>query len=254
MKNDGYVKYEANGHKAVITFFHSKGNSLPLCLLDELTKAFNKAAAAENVSVVLLRSEGESSFCAGASFDELLAINNLEIGKKFFSGFANLLNSIRKCSKFVIARVQGKAVGGGVGLIACCDYAMALKSSAVKLSELAVGIGPFVIAPAIERKVGKETLSAMTINFEWRSAEWAYNKGLYDDIFNSIEELDKEIEALVTRLSDSNPAAIKELKRIFWEGTENWDDLLEERAEISGRLVLSAHTKKYIDAFRKKSK
>ncbi len=252
MTADGIVETYKDGHKYFITFHHPKGNSLPGALLQQITAEIIKTDSDDSVNVIVIKSKDEGAFCAGASFDELLAIENIEQGKQFFMGFAGLLNALRKTSKIVIARVQGKTVGGGVGLVAACDYAIATESAAVKLSELAIGIGPFVVAPAIERKVGKETLSAMTINFEWRTAEWAYSKGLYDDLVPDESSLDKAVEELADRLSRSNPEAIKELKKIFWEGTENWETLLEERAEISGKLALSEHTRRYIDSFRKK--
>ncbi len=252
MDASGFVRSEKKEHKLYITFYHPKSNSLPTKLLNEITNAVKRAADDDDIYVVILRSEGERAFCAGASFDELLSINDLETGKKFFMGFAGVLNAIRTCGKFVIVRVQGKVVGGGVGLVAACDYAVATLASSVKLSELAIGIGPFVIAPAIERKVGKETLSAMTINFEWRDAEWAYSKGLYDDVTANISKLDDAVESLADRLNNTNPDAIRELKKVFWEGTENWEELLEERAEISGKLVLSEHTRKYIESFKAK--
>jgi methylglutaconyl-CoA hydratase len=251
MDNSGSVNPVKEGHKITITFHHPKGNSLPGCLLEKLKNEINKASADNEINVIVLRSEGNGAFCAGASFDELLSIGNLEEGKKFFMGFADLLNAMRESSKIIIAGVHSKVVGGGVGLVAACDYTIAVKSASVKLSELAIGIGPFIIAPAIERKVGKETLSAMTINYDWRSAEWAYSKGLYDDLVENIEELNTAVNLLAARLADSNPEAIKELRKIFWQGTENWQTLLEERAEISGKLVLSENTKRYIDGFRK---
>lgn len=251
MNHEGIVESYKEDHKFYITFHHPKGNSLPGGLLKSLAEEISNADSDNDINVIVIKSRGEGAFCGGASFDELLAINNLEQGQKFFMGFAGLLNAIRKSSKIVIARVQGKTVGGGVGLVAACDYALAAKSASVKLSELAIGIGPFVVAPAIERKVGKETLSAMTINFEWRSAEWAYNRGLFDELLPDIASLDEAVEKLADKLARSNPEAIKELKKIFWEGTGNWETLLRERAEISGRLVLSEHTRNYINEFRK---
>ena len=250
MSVNGFVKSEKSGHKLYITFHHPKSNSLPSNLLNELAEQINAASNDDEINVVIIKSEGEKTFCAGASFDELLLIDNFETGKKFFMGFAKVLNAIRKCPKFFVARVQGKVVGGGVGLVAACDYAIATSTASVKLSELAIGIGPFVIAPAIERKVGKETLSAMTINFEWRNADWAYSKGLFDDVYTSMNELDSAVENLANRLSGTNPEAVRELKKMFWEGTDNWGELLEERAEISGKLVLSEHTRKYIETFK----
>jgi len=195
----------------------------------------------------------EKAFCAGASFDELIAINDFETGKKFFSGFAHVINALRTCGKLVIGRVQNKAVGGGVGLASSVDYCFATSKASVKLSELAVGIGPFVVGPAVERKVGLSAMSQLAINAtEWQSAQWAKEKGLYTEIFEAEEEMDKAINVLAERLAASNPEAMAELKNIFWQGTENWNTLLTERAGISGKLVLSDFTRNAINKFKGK--
>ena len=240
----------ANG-VATIEFFHPMSNSLPGQLLSKLTEAINKAGKDDAVRVILLKSSGDRAFCAGASFDELSSIENLEEGKQFFSGFANVINAARKCPKLIIGRVQGKAVGGGVGLASAVDICFATKYASVKLSELAVGIGPFVVGPAVARKIGISAMSMLAINAaEWYTAEWAREKGIYSDIFDSAEEMDEAIKKLSDQLSRSNPEAMVMLKKTFWEGTENWDELLSERAAISGKLVLSDFTRNAIASFK----
>ena len=249
--SSGQVNTIVNGKIAEITFHHPQSNSLPGMLLMQLASEIEKAGNDENTTVILLKSKGEKTFCAGASFDELVAIENLEQGKKFFSGFAAVINAIRKAPKFVIARVQGKAVGGGVGIACAADYTFATMAASVKLSELAVGIGPFVVGPAVERKIGNSAFSSMSINAtEWQDASWAKEKGMYAEVHESIEGMDQSISNLTTKLSNSNPEAMKELKKVFWEGTENWDTLLVERAEISGKLVLSDFTRQSIAKFK----
>ena len=234
-----------------VTFFHPQSNSLPGNLLRSLADEINKLGNDAACKVIVLQSEGEKAFCAGASFDELVSLETLEEGKKFFSGFALVINAMRKAPKFVIARVQGKAVGGGVGLASAADYTLALDNSSVKLSELAVGIGPFVVGPAVERKIGTSAFSSLSINAtEWQTAQWAKEKGLYADIFSSIENLDNAVLALADKLSLSNPEAMLLLKKVQWQGTENWDTLLFERAEMSGKLVLSDFTKNAIAKFK----
>jgi methylglutaconyl-CoA hydratase len=236
-----------------IEFSHPMSNSLPGKILQKLADTITELGKNDQVKVIVLRSSGEKAFCAGASFDELISINNLEVGQKFFSGFANVINACRKAPKFIIGRVQGKAVGGGVGLASAVDYCLASRYADVKLSELAVGIGPFVVGPAVERKIGLSAMSELAINAtEWRGAEWAKKKGLYVDTFDSLEELDAEIERLSLQLAKSNPEAMAMLKSIFWQGTENWDELLVERAGMSGHLVLSEFTVNAINAFKKK--
>lgn len=238
---------------ATITFFHPQSNSLPGTILRKLASEVEAAGNNKDVKVIILKSEGEKAFCAGASFDELISIQNLEEGKKFFSGFAAVINAMRKAPKFVIARVQGKAVGGGVGLACAADYTLAIDSASVKLSELAVGIGPFVVGPAVERKIGTSAFSQLSIDAtEWRTAQWAKENGLFAEIFSSTLELDKGIMALANKLAASNPEAMSELKKVFWKGTDHWDTLLIERAEISGRLVLSEFTRRAIEKFKKK--
>jgi methylglutaconyl-CoA hydratase len=253
--NQGHVKSELNEKGiATIEFGHPLSNSLPGKILNLLAKTITDLGAKNEVKVIVLKSAGDRAFCAGASFDELISINDLETGKVFFSGFANVINACRKCPKLIIGRVQGKAVGGGVGVASAVDYCFATKHAAVKLSELAIGIGPFVVGPAVERKIGMSAMSQLAINAtEWKSAEWAYQKGLYGDVFDTTEALDEAVDALANKLADSNPEAMKLLKGIFWEGTEKWDNLLKVRAAMSGELVLSDFTKNAINAFKNKA-
>lgn len=237
---------------ATVEFYHPAGNSLPSELLKRLEQTFYELDKNEEVSVVVLRSEKFAAFCAGASFNELIAIQNLEEGKAFFSGFARVINAMRKCKKPIIGRIQGKAVGGGVGLIAACDYCLAVEASSIKLSELSIGIGPFVIAPAVERKIGVSGLAEMTFEpNSWKTAYWAKEKGLFAHVYITISELDDEIEILAEKLASYNPEALFAMKKVLWEGTDHWDDLLSERAAISGNLVLSEFTKNALQKFKK---
>ncbi len=243
----------ANGI-GTISFFHPQSNSMPGTQLRNLAAEIEKLGKDDNAKVIVLQSEGDKTFCAGASFDELISIKDIDTGLKFFSGFALVINAMRKAPKFIIARVQGKAVGGGVGIASSADYTFATEAASVKLSELAVGIGPFVVGPAVERKVGTSAFCQLTINAtEWQSAQWAKEKGLYAEVFANAAEMDKGIEALATKLASSNTEAMSMLKKIMWEGTENWDTLLIERAGMSGKLVLSDFTVNAINKFKQKA-
>jgi len=249
----GHVKVETHQGITTIEFFHPQSNSLPGTLLEQLTHAIHSAGNEKETKVIILRSGGEKAFCAGASFDELLAIETAEQGLLFFSGFAHLINAMRKCPKLIIARIQGKCVGGGVGLAAAADYAFAIEGADVKLSELAVGIGPFVVGPAVERKMGLAAFSTLSIDAaKWRTAEWARRRGLYAEMHDSAAAMDEAIHNLAENLVHSNPDAMALLKKTFWEGTDHWDQLLIERAALSGRLVLSEFTRNAIAKFRKK--
>lgn len=251
--NQGSVEINIHNGIATITFFHPLSNSLPGKVLQQLANTITELGNNDEAKVIVLQSAGEKAFCAGASFDELISINDLETGKQFFSGFAKVINAARKCPKFIIGRVQGKAVGGGVGMASAVDFCYATKEASVKLSELAVGIGPFVVGPAVERKVGLSAMSQMAINAtEWYSAQWAKDKGLYAEVFDSISEMDVAINELAQKLNASNPQAMQMLKEVFWQGTEHWDTLLAERAIMSGTLVLSDFTKNFIQGFKKK--
>lgn len=245
-----YVTYEVKKEVGIIEFFHPAHNSLPGDILARLEETIYQAGKDEKCQVILLKSGGDRTFCAGASFNELASITDPDNGKVFFLGFANVINAIRTCGKIVVCRVQGKAVGGGVGLASACDYTMATKYASTKLSELAVGIGPFVIGPAVERKIGLSAFSQMALNAtEWQTAEWSKQKGLYTEAFESTEQLDEYLDHFLDKLVNSNPEALSLLKKVFWDGTDNWDKLLEERAEMSGRLVLSDFSKNAIGKF-----
>lgn len=251
--SEAHINLSIENRIATIEFFHPQSNSLPGAVLNELAEKIRAAGQNEEILLIILKSAGERAFCAGASFDELIAIETAAEGKTFFSGFANVINAMRTCPKFILGRVQGKTVGGGVGVASSCDYCFATKHASVKLSELAVGIGPFVVGPAVERKIGKSAFSELaTAANEWRSADWAQSKGLFTELFDSVDEMDARIATFANNLATYNPEAMAEMKRIYWEGTENWDNLLAERAVISGTLVLSDFTRNAIRSFKSK--
>lgn len=248
--NEAYVKQDTKNGIATIEFFHPAHNSLPGDLLAKLANTITEAGKNAEVKVIILKSGGDRTFCAGASFNELININDAETGKIFFSGFANVINAMRKCPKFIVGRIQGKTVGGGVGVASATDYCMATKFAAIKLSELNVGIGPFVVGPAVERKLGLSAMSQIAIDANsFYEAEWAKQKGLYNQVYDSLEELDEAVQKFAANLCNYNPEAMKEMKKVFWSGTEDWDELLAERAVISGRLVLSDFTKETLKRF-----
>jgi methylglutaconyl-CoA hydratase len=250
----GHVRLDIQDGIGTISFFHPAHNSMPGKLLAELAETITKSGQNPDIKVIVLQSEGEKTFCAGASFDELISIKDTETGHRFFMGFANVINACRKCPKIIIGRVQGKAIGGGVGIASATDYCFAVKSASVKLSELAVGIGPFVVGPAVQRKVGLSAFSQMAINAtKFFDADWAREKGLYAEVYETTAVMDAAIADLADTLSNSSPEAMADLKKVCWEGTENWDDLLSTRAGISGRLVLTEFTVNAINKFKAKA-
>jgi methylglutaconyl-CoA hydratase len=249
----GGINTEVKNGIGTISFHHPKSNSLPSKVLKEFAASIYAMGEDPAVKVIIIKSEGVGAFCSGASFDELLALTAFDPAKEFFMGFARVINAIRKTNKFVIGRVQGKAVGGGVGLACAFDYCFATIEASVKLSELAVGIGPFVVGPAVERKIGTSAFTSLAINAtEWRDVDWAGNCGMFMDVYGSTEEMDTAVDKLATTLANSSSDAMKELKRVAWQGTEDWDTLLEQRAEISGRLILSDFSKNFINTFKNK--
>ena len=244
---NSHVNLSVNNEVGTIEFFHPQSNSLPENLLKKLTELIIESGEREDIRVVILKSGGDRAFCAGASFEELMAIKDVATGQEFFSGFANVINAARKCPKFIIGRIQGKAVGGGVGLVSATDYCFATQFASVKLSELSIGIGPFVVGPSIERKIGLSAFSQLTINAtKWQTAQWAKEKGLYSEIFDTVEAMDEAILILVEKLASSSPESMRGIKEIMWVGTDHWDELLMERAEISGKRILSDYTQQII--------
>lgn len=253
-EQNGSVKLSIENNIGTIEFFHPKGNSLPGAILRKLAETITSAGDNQDIKVVVIKSRGDGAFCAGASFDELIAIDDYETGKEFFMGFALVLNAMRTCPKLIIVRVHGKTVGGGVGIASAGDYTFAHKDAAVKLSELALGIGPFVVGPAVERKVGKSAFSTMSIDAtNWYDSGFTEQKGMFNKVLETTEELDRSVSELAAHLAKSSPEAMRDLKAVLWKGTEDWDLLLEQRAEISGRLVLSDFTKNFIRKFKGKN-
>ncbi len=251
-RTNGSLYTHIENNIATIEFGHPASNSFPSELLERLAKAFDQLSVDNSVHVIILKSEGDRAFCAGASFDELIAITNLEQGKFFFSGFAHVINAMRKCQKPIIGRIQGKTVGGGVGLASACDYCLTTEAASIKLSELTIGIGPFVIEPAVSRKIGLAAFETLAWDAtQWKNAYWAKEKGLFSKVFLTISELDKEVQLFAEKLASYNPAALQQMKRATWHGTDHWDTLLIERAAISGELVLSEFTKEALEKFKK---
>jgi methylglutaconyl-CoA hydratase len=249
---EGSVTLSVDGGIATVEFGHPKSNSLPGSVLRRLAESIGEVGRRPDVNVVALRSAGIGPFCAGASFDELVAIGNEAAGREFFLGFARVILAMIRCPKPIVARVHGKVVGGGVGIVAASDYAIATQSAALRLSELAVGIGPFVVGPVIERKIGAGAFGAMALDADWRSAQWGRDVGLYAQMHESPASANEAFETLVARLAASNADATARIKQTLWRGTDDWDRLLDERAAMSGRLVLSEHTRAAIAAFKSK--
>lgn len=252
---DGYVKTDKEHGIVTIEFYHPQSNSLPGKLLDALAQTIHAEGINPQTKVIIIRSGGDGVFCSGASFDELASITNEKQGVDFFTGFSKVINAMRKAPKFIVVRVQGKCVGGGVGIAAAGDYAIALEGSDIKLSELAVGIGPFVVGPAIERKIGLSSFSQLAIDSHmWRTGDWGRRKGLYAELHPNIESMDESIIRLTNHLAASSMDAMAEMKRMFWKGTDHWDEFLKERAAISGKLILSKQSRDYFEKFKSAQK
>ncbi|WP_419213044.1 enoyl-CoA hydratase/isomerase family protein [Maribacter sp. X9] len=251
-RKNGSLYTRIEGKVATVEFGHPASNSFVADLLQRLTHTINELSTNEGISVILLKSEGEKAFCAGASFDELLEVSNLEEGKAFFSGFANVINAMRKCTKVIVGRVHGKTVGGGVGLAAACDYVYSNVEASIKLSELSIGIAPLVIEPVVERKIGNAALAELSLApAEWKSAYWAQEKGLFSKVYDTPHEMDKELDFFIHQLASYNPEALMAWKKALWKGTDHWDELLTERAAISGKLALSEFTRTALSKFKK---
>ncbi|WP_298478540.1 enoyl-CoA hydratase/isomerase family protein [uncultured Maribacter sp.] len=251
-RTEGSLYISINNKIATIEFGHPASNSFTAELLQRLTKTLKELSSNNTVSVIVLKSEGERAFCAGASFNELTAVSDLSEGKVFFSGFANVINAMRSCSKVIIGRIQGKAVGGGVGIAAACDYVFASEGASIKLSELSIGIAPLVIAPAVAHRIGKAALGELSLApTEWKTAYWAQQKGLFAKVFRDINEMDKELDFYTNQLAQYNTEALEAWKKVLWEGTDHWDTLLLDRAAITGQLVLSDATKQALRKFKK---
>lgn len=250
--SEGSVELTVEAGIGTITFQHPKSNSLPGSLLAKLAQTVTECGSNDAVKVIVLRSPGNGAFCAGASFDELKSISNFEQGRDFFMGFARMILALTRCPKITVARVHGKVVGGGVGMVSACDYTFGVPGAAAKLSEFAIGIGPFVVGPCVERRIGPGRFAAMAVGAEWHSAEWMYNAGFYSELLPTVEELDVRVAAFAKKIAISSPEAATAIKRTLWEETADWPTLLPSRAEISGRMVLGEFVRKAIASFEAK--
>ena len=248
---NGSLYTEVRDRVARVEFGHPDGNSFVSEMLDRLASEFNALSANSQVGAIILCSEGKDIFCAGASLKELMVVQTPQEGTEFFSGFAKVLNAMRLCTKPILGRVQGKAVGGGVGLVAACDYVFATEAAAIRLSEISIGIAPLVIAPAVERKAGKTGLAELSLSpLEWKNAYWAKEKGLYSRVYDSISELDRDLDFFSVKLASFSPDALQALTSVLWEGTAHWETLLTERAVLSGKLALSKQSRQALEKFR----
>ncbi len=245
-----FVTSEIRNSISEITFGTPKSNSLPGEILEKLAQTILIEGKKEEVKAILLKSEGEKVFCAGASFDELLEIDELEASKKFFGGFAKVLNAMRSCGKIVVVRVQGKTTGGGVGIACGADYCFATKNAALALTEINLGIGPFVIGPYVERKIGKSQFSAMAIDADFRSAEWAEQHNIYHSVSETIAEMELKLGIFLDKLSARSDEALALIKKVSWEGTEHFEELMPERIHMSASLILEDSAKENIQKIK----
>ncbi|MDH6252173.1 methylglutaconyl-CoA hydratase [Chryseobacterium sp. H1D6B] len=247
-----FVVSEVKNNIAEITFGTPKSNSLPGAILEKLAQTILDEGAKEEVKAILVKSEGEKAFCAGASFDELLAIEELEASTKFFGGFAKVLNAMRNCGKIVVVRVQGKTTGGGVGIACGADYCFAVKDAALALTEVNLGIGPFVIGPYVERKIGKSQFSAMAIDADFRSAAWAEQHNVYHSVSENISEMDMALEKFLQTLASRSIEALSLIKKVSWEGTDHFNELMPARIHMSASLILEDSAKKNIESIKER--
>lgn len=247
---EGTVQASVADGVGTVEFSHPKGNSLPAKLLDDLAGAITKLGNDAAARVIVLRSAGTGAFCAGASFDEFVTLADAEAGKRFFSGFSRVVLAMVRAPKFVLTRVHGRAAGGALGVIAASDYSIALRTASVKLSELQVGIGPFVVGVVIERKLGLAPFQSLAVHADWHDADWCERHGLYSALVDDEAALDVAVEAHAKRLASSNPDAMAEMKRIFWHDIGDWEERMNERAAMSGRMVFSNFTHAALTKFR----
>ncbi|MCC2589602.1 enoyl-CoA hydratase/isomerase family protein [Chryseobacterium sp. MFBS3-17] len=241
-----FVQTELKNNIAEITFGTPKSNSLPGEILEKLARNILDEGAKKEVKAILIKSAGEKAFCAGASFDELLEISELETSKKFFGGFAKVLNAMRNCGKIVVVRVQGKTTGGGVGIACGADYCFATRDASLALTELNLGIGPFVIGPYVERKIGKSQFAAMAIDADFRSAAWAEAHSIYHSVSENITEMNEKLSQFLNALAGRSDEALALIKKVSWEGTDHFNDLMPARIHMSASLILEDSAKQNI--------
>lgn len=247
--SDGSVSIHVKDKIGIITFGHPKGNSLPGKLLKKIADKLNAFSADEDVDAIFIQSEGEKAFCAGASFEELLKVKTFEDGKRFFSGFADVIIAQLNSPKIIVTRVHGKVVGGGVGIVAASDYVLANKQAGLRLSELELGIGPFVIGPALERKIGKAHYATLAFGTKWMNAQWGQDCGLYNELFPNINELDIGVKNYIKKLRGFNPKAVSELKKTLID--KSFEKTIREQVALTAKFCCEEFTQEKIQALVK---
>jgi methylglutaconyl-CoA hydratase len=249
-QNTGFINYNIKDSVLHLEFGHPLGNSLPSNLLSGLKNSITTASTDDSIKVILLKSSG-NSFCGGASFNELVKIDNLEDATEFFMGFANLMLAIKECPKPVVAKVHGKSVGGGLGIIAASDWAIGTEKSSIRLSEISIGIGPFTIGPVLVRKIGVGNFQRLSLSADWIDSNWGLNSGLFQEICNS-DALETVTESRIEHFKKLDPISFAENKKLMWSFSDITEDSLRVKASNVSKLLLNQNTQSILKSLTSK--
>ena len=226
-------------------------NAFDETMIAELTEVFETLGSAESTRVVVLGAEGRA-FCAGADLRwmERASANTQEANLADARRFAHMMHVIQACAKPVIARVQGAAFGGGVGLCCACDIVIAAPQARFAVSEARFGILPSVIGPYLNNAIGKRHALRLALTAETIDAVRAEQIGLVHQI-EEIGQLDAAIERIIVQLLGNGPEALGEIKRLFAQFTLGPIDatVRELTAQTIARVRQTAQAREGFAAF-----
>ena len=191
-------------------------NAFDDVLIAELTEAFRSMEAEDGIRIVVLSGTGKS-FSAGADLNWMKRMSgfSIEENRRDAMGLAALMRTIAHLRKPTLARVQGAALGGGVGLVACCDVAVATQGATFALSEVKLGLIPAVISPYVVAAIGERAARRYFLTAERFTAAEAWRLGLVHEIAANEAEMDDAIGAIVDAMLAASPAAQKEAKDLI---------------------------------------
>lgn len=231
-----------------------KHNALDSKLIKELTDVF-KSSLSDDIRIIVLSGKGKS-FCSGADLQWMKEIINYDFNDNIRESneLAELLYTINRHPKPVIALVKGAAIGGGAGLMSACDIIIAEENTKIGFTEVRLGLAPAVISPFVVARLGYAKAKELFLTGEILNAKKAFDIGLVN-IVTDDSNLEFELNKIVEMLSNNSPNAIKQIKElIYYLQTQNIEDIRNYTVNLIANLRISNEGQEGMNAFLEKRK